>query len=345
MKIKDTDLLLAVKQKVITKKQMEEILSIASLRSGSSPSFDVTHLLYYLGALVVIGAMGLFMTLGWERFGGGGIMSISLAYAFVFAITGYVFWFRKKTIIAGGLFFTMAVCMTPLIVYGFERLLGVWPMDNPGAYRDFHVWINGSWLMMELATIGVGLIALAFVRFPFLTMPVAFAFWYLSMDLTPLFFGRNEFNWDERLIVSAAVGFIILVISYIVDRLIKEDFAFWGYLFGLLAFWGGLSLMDSGSQLNRFLYCMINVFLMFLSIWLGRRAFMIFGGLGVFGYLGYLSWHVFENSLIFPFALSLLGILLIVFAILYQKNEKRIIAIFNALIPSALQRLRPPVRD
>jgi hypothetical protein len=288
--------------------------------------------------------MGIFMTIGWERFGGGGIMAISLAYAFTFAIAGYVFWYRKKIFIAGGLFYTMAVSMTPLIVYGFERALGVWPMDNPDAYQNFHVWINGSWLMMELATIGVGLIVLAFIRFPFLTMPVAFAFWYLSMDLTPLFFGKNDFTWNEKLITSAIVGLIILIVSYIVDRVLKEDFAFWGYLFGLLAFWGGLSMMNSGSELNKFLYCMLNVCLMILSIWLGRRVFMVFGGLGVFGYLGYLSYHVFEDSLLFPFALSFLGILLIVCAILYQKYEKRIIKLVNAVMPKALQRFRPPVR-
>jgi hypothetical protein len=83
---------------------------------------------------------------------------------------------------------------------------------------------------------------------------------------------------------------------------------------------------------------------MMLSIWLGRRVFMVFGGLGVFGYLGYLSYHVFEDSLLFPFALSFLGILLIVCAILYQKYEKRIIKLVNAVMPNALQRFRPPVR-
>ena len=32
------------------------------------------HILYYLGGLIAIGAMTLFMTLGWERFGGGGLV-------------------------------------------------------------------------------------------------------------------------------------------------------------------------------------------------------------------------------------------------------------------------------
>ncbi|HEY1406309.1 MAG TPA: DUF2157 domain-containing protein [Spirochaetota bacterium] len=344
MNIQLNDLQTAVKKKIITKAQMESILSLRADREKVTPSFDIIHLLYYFGALVVIGAMGMFMTIGWEDFGGVGIMAIALVYAGIFALAGYIFWYRKKAKVAGGLLYTMAVCMTPLIVYGFERALGVWPMDNPGSYSGFHVWINGSWLMMELATIGVGLITIGFIRFPFITMPIAFALWYLSMDLVPLLFGKNEFDWDERKGVSVIVGLIMIIISYILDRRTKEDFSFWGYLFGMIAFWGGLSMMDSGSELNKFLYCLLNVFLMFLSIWLGRRVFMVFGGIGVFGYLGYLSYHVFSDSLIFPFALSFLGLLLIACAVVYQKNERKIIVFVDGIIPDKIKRYRPQSR-
>jgi hypothetical protein len=35
----------------------------------------------------------------------------------------------------------------------------------------------------------------------------------------------------------------------------SEDFAFWCYLFGLMAFWGGLTAMESGSEPRRLVYC------------------------------------------------------------------------------------------
>ncbi len=37
------------------------------------------------------------------------------------------------------------------------------------------------------------------------------------------------------------------------------NFAFWPYLFGLMAFWGGLSLKDSGSEVAKALYCLLDV--------------------------------------------------------------------------------------
>ena len=197
---------------------------------------------------------------------------------------------------------------------------------------------------METGTIIAGLVALRFVRFPFLTFPIAFSLWYMSMDLTPLLVGRSDFTWNERLWVSFSFGLVILLLSYLVDRRTKEDFAFWGYLFGTLAFWGGLSLMESSSELNKFLYCLINVGLIFLSVFLDRRVLVVFGSLGVFGYLGYLSYSVFKDSLTFPFVLSLFGILVIYLGIQYQRHREGIEQFLLGLVPEAVRKFSPRER-
>lgn len=288
--------------------------------------------------------MGWFMNLAWERFGGLGIFTIASIYALGFILAGRHFWFREDFKTVGGLLFTMAVAMTPLIVYGLERGTGFWPAADPGVYRGFHQWIRGGWVLMELGTVLTGLIALAFVRFPFLTAPVAFALWYMSMDLTPLIVGNPMFTWKARLWVSLCFGLVILLASFLVDRRTKQDFAFWGYLFGMLSFWGGLSLMESGSQFAKFGYCLINVGLMLVSILLQRRVFMVFGALGVFGYLGYLAYDVFKDSMSFPFVLSGLGLLVIFCGVMYQRNSRRVEDRIRAAIPGGLQQLLPPKR-
>jgi hypothetical protein len=40
---------------------------------------------------------------------------------------------------------------------------------------------------------------------------------------------------------------------------------------------------------------------------LSRRVFAVFGGLGVAGYLGHLSYSVFSDSMLFPVALTAIG--------------------------------------
>jgi hypothetical protein len=97
---------------------------------------------------------------------------------------GLGWWLRNKGFIIGGsLLITVAICLVPLLTYAIEDILGLWPAEYPGAYKDYYPWINGSWIVMELATIVAAAIALRYVRFAFLTAPIAFSFWFLSMDL------------------------------------------------------------------------------------------------------------------------------------------------------------------
>jgi hypothetical protein len=196
---------------------------------------------------------------------------------------------------------------------------------------------------MELGTIVAGVVALRLRRFPFLTAPIAFSLWYMSMDLTPLLFGKGDFTWAERQWVSVWFGLGMMLVAYLVDLRggARQDFAFWGYVFGLMAFWGGLSSMRSGSELAKMTYCLINVALIALSVLLCQRAFAVFGALGVLGYLGYLSYRVFRDSLAFPVVLSLIGILVIYLGVIYQKNSRAIEAFAHAHLPAAVRDLVP----
>lgn len=310
--------------------------------------FDFLHLAYYAGAMLVILAMTFFMSLAWESFGGAGIFFISALYALVFVLLGQRLFKNPSLRVPAGLLVTMAVCMTPLLVYGLQRWTGLWGNHDPGAYRGFYQWIKGGWFFMEVATVASGVIALRHIRFPFLTMPVAFVLWFMSMDLSPLLFGEDV-SFRQRAEVSAAVGAAMLLAAYLVDRRTREDLAYWGYLFGMLAFWGGLSSMKSDSQLNKLVYCLINVGLMFLSILLERRVFLIFGALGVFGYLGYLAYDVFAKSVLFPFALSGFGLAIILLAVQYHKRRLAIEAAILSRMPPwllrALPRSRPAPRS
>jgi len=137
----------------------------------------------------------------------------------------------------------------------------------------------------------------------------------------------------------------MLLIAYLVDRRTQQDYAFWLYLFGMMAFWGGLSLMESNSELRRFCYCLINVVLMLASVLLRRKVFIIFGSMGVFGYLGHLSWSVFQNSMMFPFVLTLMGIFIIFLGVQYQRNQETIAEAALRIIPQRVRKLLPAERE
>ncbi len=131
----------------------------------------------------------------------------------------------------------MAVGMAPLATHGLLKEFNLWPGESPGAYPGFHLQIHGSWLALELATMLAGAVALKLRRFPFLPAPIAVAAWYFSMDIASLLLGDGRDYWDGRDWMSAWFGLATLVFTYYLDlRSRHEDFAFWLYLFGLLAF-------------------------------------------------------------------------------------------------------------
>jgi hypothetical protein len=210
MRVSRKDIGWAVTEGVISEGQAEDLCRALERRNAGDPRFDLPHVAYYFGALVVISAMTWFMTLGWERFGGGGIFAISLSYAVVFVVAGGLLWRDKGLKVPGGLLVTTAVCMTPLAVYGFETMTGLWLQGMPGEYVDFYNYIKGGWFPMGITAVAAGFVALRFFRFPFLTAPIAFALWFMSMDLTPLIYGSFYYEAQGYLTVSLVDGIACL---------------------------------------------------------------------------------------------------------------------------------------
>lgn len=344
MRVSRKDFEWAAERGKVSASQVEEMWRALEERGSGRSRFDLPNVAYYFGALVVISAMTWFVTLGWERFGGGGIMVIALIYAVAFGAAGALLWRKRDLRIPGGLLVTAAVCMTPLAVYGFERMSGLWIQETPGDYEDFYQWISGGWFFMEATTVVAGLAALRFFRFSFLIAPVAFALWFMSMDLTPLIYGTDYYDESGYQTVSLVFGIVLLFAAFLIDRCSEEDYAFWGYLFGMMTFWGGLSLLGEGSEVGWFVYGLVNLGLILLSVLLQRRVFVVFGAIGVFGYVGHLAWEIFEDSMLFPFALSAIGLAVIALGILYARNRERIERAVVGVMPESIRQILPNSR-
>lgn len=310
------------------------------------PRFDVVHVLWYAGALIVMAAMGLFSTLAFSRMGGLALTATALVYAVLFTAAGHYLWTVQKLRTPGGLLIAVAVSMAPLAVYGLQDAFGLWTrFGKPGTVRDFYVWIKGSWVFMELAAIAAALLALRFYRFPFITFVLAFALWFLSMDLAPWIAGKPR-DWEIARQVSIWFGLGVIVVAMLVNaRQRSGDFAYWLYLFGVITFWGGITAAAEGSALEKALYCAMNVAFLFVAVFLGRQVFAVFGAIGIAIYLGDLASKVFKDSMMFPFALSLIGIAIIALGLWYYRRQHALNAWFDGVLPPALKRLRPREAD
>lgn len=325
---------------ILSSEQAELLWEFLRERDTDTPGFRFSHILYYFGGLIAIGAMSLFMTLGWERFGGWALLFIALAYAAAGLWLTEHLLHRSRLPVPAGIVAAFVVALTPLAVYGLQSALGWWAEGR--GYRYYHTYIDWRWMFMELATLAVGAVLLWRYRLPFLVMPVAVTLWYMSMDLTVYLAGGRGYSWELRMLVSMWFGLLMTLLAFWVDvrsRHGTKDYAFWLYLFGVIAFWLGLSLQHSGSEFSNFLYLCINLLMIVTGALLSRRVFVVFGALGVTAYLVYLADSVFEDSLLFPFALTLIGLAVIGLGIVWQRHEARCSEALRSLLPAALREL------
>jgi len=329
----------ATENGLISAQQADQLWKFLAERGKDTPNFRFTHVLYYLGGLIAIGAMSLFMTLGWESFGGWGLFFIALAYAAAGLWLTEFFLNRSRLPIPAGITATFVVVLIPLAVYGLQVALGWWAEGK--VLREYHTLIDWRWMLMELATLAGGAVMLWRYHLPFLVMPIAVTLWYMSMDLTPFLFGGADLTWELRKFVSLWVGLLIVLLAFWVDIRTRhdKDYAFWLYLFGVVAFWGGLSMMHSDSELGKFIYLCINLIMIAVGAMLLRRVFAVFGSLGVAGYLGYLAYDVFKDSILFPFVLTIIGLGVIYLGILWQRHEEFISSKLRQLLPAPVQEL------
>lgn len=326
----------AVDAQIITKEQANNLIDFVNKLPEQSPGFNLTNVLYYFGGMIAIGAMSIFMTLGWG-YGGWGILILSLSYALLGIALTHLLHTKGYTVPAG-ICATFVVALTPLAIYGFQVIMGWWPDNMP--YQDYHRYIRWNWIYMEFGTLAAGVVLAWIYRYPFMIMPIAVTLWYMSMDLTSML---TDGNYDYQLAaqVSMYFGLITLLIAFWVDVRSRDsaDYAFWLYIFGMLAFWGGLTSQSSDSELSKFFYLCINLLLIFIGVILNRKVFVIFGALGTCCYLGHLAFQVFEFSYLFPVALTLLGVAIVYLGILWQKHEVAMTHKMRSILPQPLKEL------
>lgn len=336
---------------IIDDAKLKEIERFLANRAPASQAaavrFDLTHVLWYGGALIIIGAMGLFTTEAFNRMGGWALASCGVIYAGALAVLGDHFWSRKNLRVPGGLLIAAAVSMVPMIVFGIQDALDLWKyaQGDPGQYRNFYPYINGSWLYMEIATVLAALIAIRRYRFPFILMIAAVALWFMSMDLAMWFTSGPDYldEFSIRRTVSMWFGLGVILAAWAWDVLKgrKPDMMFWVHLAGAAAFWGGLSAHNSDSEVAKFVYLLINIALLGFSLFIDRRIYAVAGALGVAVYLGHLASDVFKDMIGFSFALSAIGLAVIFAGLWLHKHRASLSGSLDRALPEALRRLRP----
>jgi len=303
--------------------------------TNSSTPFDLAQLAWYGGGVLVVIAMGWFMSQAGQLFGTGGIFCLSLLYTSAFALLGSkVLKEGNKT--PAGVLCTLAVLLTPVTL---SALLDIFKLDHFLASQ-------GGIMTVELATAAAAIFALRQVKSSIVSAPIYLAVWAFAM--TAILGGNSSDFFDPSSHfrgLSMLVGLAILASAVHVDtrfgRAAGADYSWWGYLVGTAAFWIPLSLLDGGGELAKFIYFLLNIALMLASVVLARRVLLIAGAIGTIYYIGYVLWTCFSSSLLFPLMLIGAGIGLIYLGNKYRRNHVAIDSYLLSLVPASWQRILP----
>lgn len=353
MNFDEKDLLLAQKKGVISGEVFEKLIEfLTNLNAYQADTyttenasenvvkrkFTLENFLYYFGSLIIISAMAWYLGNTYDTFGSSGLLVLSILYFIIFTVIGNFFWKHKKTT-PGGLLYVCAVSIVPLAVWSLEKLTGLMP-DSYDKYSEFHIWVRSGFILMELATIAAGAVFLKFRKFPFLTLPICWALWYLSMDIVPLCMGNiSAPTWGMRNFATFVFAILMLGVALKFDKKTNEDYSKWLYIFGSTMFWCAiLSIffqLNWNSEIAYLIFALISVLYMLISILLQRRVFMIWGAIGTFSYIGHLAYTVFKNSPMFVLSMVILGLVIIFSGAYYAKNCDKIETKLRKLILNA----------
>lgn len=309
----------------------------------AKPEFDLLHLLYYGGALLVIWAMFWWLSSAVHLLSGWKIFWTALIYAGAFTLLGRLL--HRSFTVASGLLYTLAVCMTPLAAYGLELALGWWPPAGRfGAFGYVRAQpaLHGQWAGLWAATLVVSLIYLWRVRFPFLVAPVSLAFSWLVVESALWRWPHASFR--TQCWVTVLTGLALLLVGWAADRRSEEDFSFWLYLFGAGLFLGALLAMPNVTEAGKLVIFIISIALLNAALLLQRKVFLVYGGIGCVYYLGHLADTVFRNSLGVPLTLSLLGIVIILAGVMFQRHRDHLEASLLQALPGSLRQALPRFR-
>ncbi|AHG89575.1 Protein of unknown function DUF2157, membrane [Gemmatirosa kalamazoonensis] len=336
--LRDTRALLArgVAAGVITPAQRDALLALPEpTRDDARSTLDGVTIAYWLGAALVVFALGWFLADRWEPLGPAGVLGVALAYG---ALLGAVATrlARVGFPLAAGVACALVPLTTSLVAWSLLRLTGEWPGDRASALLRYEPYMITRRLVVELSGALAallmlrGLAAARPVRRTPIGVPLAAAAAAVLAECTTLV--AIAAAGDERLLYMrgwayGAAGTVLFGIAYATDvrqrppdDAAREDFAAWLYLAACIVLEAGLLDAFSVGPAARHGLVVVALAQLGAAARLRRRVLLVAGMANAIWYLGYLAFDVFEGVVGFPLLLAAFGVAVLVVTVLVQRR-------------------------
>lgn len=314
---------------VITADQAEAIremeasapVAVRPVRGGFSPSTLIT----YIGGFLVIVASVVFVALGWRDM--GDIQRLVWGTLAVAVPWGVGFFLRRLdqplAIHAGTVL--LAAGTVAILLFGFTlyRVLGWWP--DAWSQWDADASANEDRVnqLMMVSQVVAALVAGVFafrLRVPWLLLLTGVLGWIAWTTAIDQWVPREEFE-DPALWLMALYGVAFVLAGLVVDRLRLRQHAFWLFLVGLTAtfvFLGIDSFKDALGPTG-LIFLALAIVAIVLSMVIDYQVFLLYGALGLYGWVSALIIDAFGGSRTVAAILIALGVVIVLAGLAWQR--------------------------
>jgi len=282
------------------------------------PRFDTPNVLWFFGAIATaVATNALIGTVGGSA-RGTWILLLGLGFACAYTVL-CVLLREGRWWVPGGLFATVVVTLVPVIVIGFEKLIGVIPESTSDVSFDPFLNFEGSFLALGLVTILAGLAVYQLVRFEFVLAVVALATILTVQWFLPALVDHPSGSAHATTLL--VTGGLMVMTGFLLDQRNARRAAFWWHVLGLGAIAAGLVYyVETENRTAAWIAMVITgTGVLLLAAPLGRATWAVYGVAGAYAPIvhwvaeGGGRWRVPLLLLVVSLAIIFLGVVMHVY--------------------------------
>lgn len=308
---------------IITPRQAEAIQNFERGEFAGptpGPSISPSTLITYIGGFLVVVASAVFVGLGWQDMGNAerfmwSALAVGLPWvaAFFLRNTG-----APLGVHASAVLLALGSLALMLLGYSTFRLIGWWPttLDTPESQDR----TNELMMIGQIATITATVIFAFRFNIPWMLLISGVVGWFVWLGATDLWIPRDE-RTDPALWILSLYGIVGVASGLVVDRIRLRQHAFWLFLTGLTATFVflGIDSFDNALGPAGLTFLLLAILAIAISMVINYRAFLIYGALGLYGWISALVIDAFGGSRPVALGLILLGVVIVAAGIGWQR--------------------------
>lgn len=304
---------------VISADQAEHIRKMEQTAPDVLPR-EPAQVLAWLGGLLAIVASAVFIGIDWSNMGGA--QQTMWATVAIVGLWGIAWALRRNgdpiRVQASNLLVIAGTGVIMLWFYAFYRLTGMWP-----ARSDAPESVDTTNNLMGIAQAVTAVVATfwAFrLRVSWMILPAGFVGWMAWIAWMDRF-GTPPTESDNDILRLALYGVLLVIAGFALTRFGWKNHATWLFVVGLtinLIMLGIRSFQDP-MGLNGLIFLAMTLIAIALGIVSDLRIFLVYGAVGLYGWLSALVIETFGGSRPVAFALILLGVAIVAVSAIWQR--------------------------